>query len=271
MTNQNEIDENRKVFRKDTWFACSMLLIYAICLILFISGSVIWIGKNRKATYANATSTQAAIVTEQAYATATAVARVTEQAQYDFIDRFDTNKYLWRTQGEDNEYWTGSTKVTAGIYTWQVTEVKDIFISWADFPVTNYMRDFDVYVDTKFPDAAPGDVCSGLQFRVSTVGWDDGGYYFGLCNDSSVSVSYHTEVGGWERIATHTYQNFREYDWNRLEIVARGTHFSFFINGEMIYEMDDDRRESGGLALVIELNEKVPATIWFDNFGLQRR
>jgi hypothetical protein len=56
-----------------------------------------------------------------------------------------------------------------------------------------------------------------------------------------------------------------------MEINARGSHFIFFINGTKIYEMDDDRRNVGGLALVIELNEKTPARIVFDNFGLQYR
>jgi hypothetical protein len=34
--------------------------------------------------------------------------------------------------------------------------------------------------------------------------------------------------------------------------------------------MEDDRLEAGGLALVIELNEKAPAKVLFDNFGFQR-
>ncbi len=271
MTDQSEVDKSRNVHVKDVWFAWSMIAIYAICCVIFISGTFIWVREDRNIANANSTATQAALSTEQAYATATVVAHVTEQAQYEFIEKFDTNKHRWRAGREDNEYWTGTIKISGGIYTWQVTDVRSAFISWTDFPVANYVRDFDAYVDTKFPDAEPGIVCSAFLFRVSTVGWDDGGYYFGLCNDGFVSVSYHTEADGWERIGTRIYQNHKANDWNRLEVSARGSHFKFFINGEMIYEMDDDRRESGSLALAIELNEKAPVTIWFDNFGLQHR
>lgn len=35
--------------------------------------------------------------------------------------------------------------------------------------------------------------------------------------------------------------------------------------------MNDERQSVGGLALVIELNEKNPAEILFDNFGFQSR
>jgi len=264
-------EEKKGFFQNDKLLVCSMLTFYGLCIIGLIVGAFVWLGDRAETIKINATATEAAIATERANTTATAVAHVTEQAQYGLIERFDNNKHLWRARGEDSEYWSGSTKVSGGVYIWDVKDTKKTFISWADFPISNYMRDFDVYADTKILDANPGDACSGFQFRVSTSGWDDGGYYFALCNDASVRISYHTETDGWERIATRIYQDYSSYDWNRMEISARGTHFKFFINGKMVYEMDDERRESGGLALVIELNEKVPATIWFDNFGLQRR
>jgi hypothetical protein len=268
MAEQNKVDKTHDPHRKDQRILVIMLAIYTICCIIFVSGSFIWIREDRKAVSANATTTEAVAATQQANMTATAVAHATEQAQYDFIEKFDTNANLWRAKREDSEYWKGIIRVMNGTYIWDVEETKQTFVSWAKLPGYNYMEDFDAYVDTKILDVGPGDVCSGFQFRVAPSGWDNGGYYFALCNNSKVIVSYHTELDGWETIATRLHENYVD-DWNRLEINARGSHFSFFINGELVYEMDDTRRKGGGLALVIELNEKVPATIWFDNFGYQ--
>lgn len=267
---QSTAGEKKSFLQNDRMLVCSMLLFYGLCIVGLIAGTFIWLGQRSKTISANATSTAHAVATAQVNATATAVAHATEQAQYEFIDRFDTNKYFWWEGSEDNEYYSGNIDVTDGSYVWDIRETKKTFIHMADFQRNNYLKDFDVYVDTKILDANPGDACSGLQFRVSTRGWDDGGYYFGLCSDASVYVSYHTEKDGWETIAERSYIGYTN-GWNRMEIVARGTHFQFFINGQPIYEMDDDRREAGGMALAVELSEKVPATILFDNFGLQRR
>jgi hypothetical protein len=172
---------------------------------------------------------------------------MTAQANYELVDRFDSNKNFWRQGIENNEYWDGSTLVNGGVYLWKVEQTKKTFISWADFSKDDKIGDFDVYVDVKMLDAAPGDVCSGLIFRMSPQGWDQGGYYYALCTDSHAK------------------------EWNRLEISARGSHFIFRVNGKMFYEMDDDRQKIGGLALVVELNKKNPAQIVFDNFGFQSR
>ena len=271
VNNQNEADENKRIIRKDTWFACSMLVIYAICFILFAGGSYFWIRDNRKATYANATATQAAVVTQQANATATAVAHSTEQAQYNVIDKFDANDNRWLTGVSDNKYWKGSRYIADGTYTWNVETVKETFVSWANYSTTERLTDFDAYVDTKIINEQSGDLCSGFIFRKIKRGYDGNDYYyFALCNNSLAKISFHGKNEGWEQIATISSYSFPN-DWNRLEINARGAHFTFNINGIQFFEMSDDRLAFGGLALVVELGEKVPAQILFDNFGLQRR
>jgi hypothetical protein len=270
MNDLNKDSKKRGFLQNDKFLVCSMLSFYSICIAGLITAAFFWMNQKRETAFANATATRAAKVTEQAFATTTAIARTTEQAQYLYIDRFDNNKLNWREGEEDSKYWSGSTEIAKGVYKWNVEETKDTFMSWADYPLRSYQRDFDVYVDTKILTTHPGDACSGFLFRVAPTDLDDGGYYFSLCNDATASVSYHTEQDGWETIEGLFYPGYTD-DWNRLEIIARGTHCKFFINGELIYEMDDDRRVAGGLALAIELNEEVPATIWFDNFGFHPR
>jgi len=268
--NSQNTNENKKgFFQNDKLLVCSMFVFYGLCIIGLIAGAFVWLGQRNAAIAANATSTAQKVAMEKANATATAAAHTTEQAQYEFIESFDSNKRNWLAGADDDSYAKSDIKIADGVYVWDIQEVKKTFIYWADFPLHSYMQDFDVYVDTKIIDENPGDACSGFQFRVHGGGWDFGGYYFALCSNGVVTVSYHTEKDGWESITKQYYPIVRN-SWNRLEITARGSHFIFLINGQEIYEMDDDRREAGELTLVIELNEKVPATILFDNLGLEQ-
>jgi len=60
-------------------------------------------------------------------------------------------------------------------------------------------------------------------------------------------------------------------DWNRIEISAQSDDFIFSINNMLVYELTDDRQPTGALGVIIEIREKNPAKIWFDNFGFQNR
>lgn len=270
MTQQLTSQDQKSFLKNDRRLVCSMLVIYSLCIIGLIAATIWRLNSRRLTLSTNATSTAFAVETQQAQGTATAIAHATEQAQYELVDSFDTNENRWRTGFEYSKYWHGYTKIQDGVYLWDVRETKDTFISWADFSITEQIKDFDAYVDTKVVEAGFGDVCSGFLFRVSLDGWDEGGYYFALCNNSVLKISYHTEKDGWEHIASLPYYA-NSSDWNRLEINARGSHFDFLINGNWLYEMDDARQEAGSLALVIELNEKKPTKILFDNFGFQPR
>lgn len=268
MEQQRTTENKRGFFRNERSLVCSMFVVYGLCILTAIAATLWGLDRRSKRISANATSTAFAVATHHANVTATAIVRATEQAQYELIDRFDTNKNNWRGGIENNKYWYGSTTIKDGVYLWNVKQAKDTFVSWADFSTNDPIGDFDVYVDIKILDASPGNVCSGFIFRMSPDGWDKGGYYFALCSDSSAKISYHTKKDGWESIAALPYFSYSQ-EWNRLEISARGSHFNFLIDGNRVYEMDDDRQAVGSLALVIELNEKTPAKILFDNFGFQ--
>ena len=270
MTQQPTTENQNSFFQNDRKLVCSMLVLYSLCIVGLIAATFWGLNRRRLTLSTNATSTAFAAATQQAKFTATVSAHLTEQAGYEFVDRFNNNENDWRRGQENSKYWYGSTIIKDGVYIWSVKETKDGFTAWSDFSVEDRIGDFDVYVDTKVAEGAPGDVCSGILFRISPVSSSKSYYYFSLCNNSVVKVSYHTKVDGWERITTLPYYRHSK-DWNRLEINARGSHFAFLVNHEQVYEMDDTRQSVGGLALVIELNKTNPAEILFDNFGFQSR
>ena len=268
----NNMTENKKGFlQNDRRLVCSMFVFYGICIIGLIAATFWRLNNIRETTAANATATAVINATQHANATSTAVARVTEQAQYEIIDRFEVESDRWFVGSNNNEYWRGDVGIKDGTYIWNVDEVKKTFVWWGDFYLGEHIKDFDVYVDTKFVDGTFGDVCSGLIFRKSPDGWNDGGYTFSICNDSHFEIDYHGK-DGWESIVSWlSSDSIRPEDWNRIEVSARGNNFTFTINDIFVFETIDDRQKEGGLAVFIELNKKNPAIIWFDNFGYQSR
>jgi hypothetical protein len=271
MTQQPTTKNQKSFLQDDRKLVCSLLVAYSLCICGAIA-AVFW-GLNRRqlTLAANATSTADAVATQQANATATLVARGTEQAQFKVVDDFNDNNRNWLTETVRDEFMDGSLRIYNGAYVWDIQKLKQPFIYWANLRGVYGAEDFDVYVDSKITPAESGEVCSGFVFRTASSDWEEGGYTFSVCNNSYFDVSYY-EKGEWTAISDLIYStsSLRE-DWNRLEIIARGNHFTFLINNEEVYEMTDDRLQRGGLALLIEVSEVDSATIWFDNFGFQAR
>jgi hypothetical protein len=271
MTQQPATEKEKSFFRNDRKLVCSMLVVYGFCILGLIAVAFWGLSRRQLTLSANATSTALAAATQQANGTATAVVHRKELETYEFIDHFDTNVNKWMLGSQDNEYWIGKTIIKAGVYLWDVAEVKQGFIQWANCSEDKTFEDFDIYVDSKILESKSNQVCSGLIFRRSSKGWDHGGYAFNVCNSAFFNVAYHGE-DGWQQISDWQYHPaIQATDWNRLEVNARGDQFTFTINNIVVFEITDNRQKDGEIALFVELHDENPAKILFDNFGYQRR
>lgn len=268
MEQQIPIEEKKSFLRDDRKLVCSMFLIYGLCICGLVGAAI----QGVRTASAHATSTAVVVATEQAKVTATAIARRVEQAKYLYTDRFDNNRKDWYVGSEDDEYWVGHIAIQDGVYVWSAKEVKQGFVYWSEFPVSKSFHDFDVYVDTKVAQGASGYLCGGMIFRETydEDSEENNYYYYSLCNDSTANISYHSGKDDWESIVSVPY-HFSSKEWKRLEISARGSHFIFSIDGNVVYEMDDDRQKTGWVALVIDIGDHGSGSILFDNFGYQPR
>jgi hypothetical protein len=265
------VDERNSFLRNDRLLTCSMLVVYGLCILGLVAGTIWGLDRRSKKISADATSTAFAYATQQAKATATAAARSTAQAQYSFIEPFDNNSRGWFVKTVNDDLIAGSIAIDGGLYVWNIGEVKQPFTYWVDFPLGNSFKDFDTYVDFKIIDTAPEGVCAGFLFRMASSDWEQGTYTFCVCHNSRFYVSYYKQ-GKWEMISDWEHSDsIRKLNWNRIEINARDDHFVFIINNEIVDEITDDRQPQGALALFIAANENKPATIQFDNFGFQSR
>ena len=270
MTEQNEAEKTSNPRRKDLRILIVMLAVYMLCCVIFVAGSFLWVRADKNAANANATATGAAAATQQAYATSTVIAHVTEQAEYEIVDRFDDNSGRWYTGTESGDYGDFSAYIINGTYTWNISNAKG-YTQGSDYFKGNNFKDFDAYMDVKFGENAEGSTCSGLVFRKSTMGWEDGAYLFSICNDSHYEVYYY-QLGEWDEITTSWVRDvIAPADWNRIEVHAAGDHFTFYINNVMVFEMTDSRRQTGRLGIYIEVEDATSALLWIDNFAIQRR
>lgn len=231
--------------------------------------------KIKRDTEAQAKSTAQASATAQALhaqSTATALAKNAELMNYKYYDPFLNNQAAWRAQEEDNQYWRGNVAIEVGTYNWQVTEVLEPFVGWSDFYTEETLTDFDAAVLARRQQGEPAEYCYGLLFRKSPEGFDAGSYIFTVCENGYFAIYYYDESAPWEEIQgwTETSLLYQE-DWNLLEISARGSDFTLSINHQQVAAYNDDRLSEGLVAILIDVYEKNPGSIQFDNFALQPR
>ncbi|HXD11419.1 MAG TPA: family 16 glycoside hydrolase [Anaerolineales bacterium] len=267
----NATTEKKGFLQNDRLLVFSLLSFYGLC-ILGCVGAVFW-GLNRanQTISANATSTASVNATEQALGTATALVHTADQDLYEFIERFDQVSARWFVGVYDKRYSDARIAIRDGVYIWDIANSKDYTLA-TDFYKGNKLKDFDVYLDSKFVKSSKaGKVCSGFDFRRPSQAWTNGAYIFTICNDSHYEIQFY-DASGWQVITYSDYENLIHLsEWNRIEISARGEHFEFFINNSTVFEMTDDRLEAGSLGIFIDLDKDNSAEIWFDNFGYQSR
>lgn len=271
MNQEPAAQEKQKVLKKDCLFAGSLFMVLGVFVCGLIAAPFWEYDQTQKIISTNVKATTFAVATQRANSTATAVAHATEQLEYSVIDTFDNNIRGWRTENINDEYQVASIAISTGIYEWDIQQVKLPFSYSAVFPGRRSIEDFDAYVDFKISGGSPDSVCSGFVFRMASPDWEQGAYTLAVCN-GSYFYTYHYQQGEWDAVSDLTYTDaFHKNDWNRLEISARGDHFTFTLNHETIFETRDDRQPIGSLGLLLEVREGGPMTIWFDNFGFQPR
>ncbi|WP_117215190.1 serine/threonine-protein kinase [Allorhizocola rhizosphaerae] len=109
--------------------------------------------------------------------------------------------------------------------------------------------DFDVSVDVK----TTGNSCAAIWFRYQADGSDgpgiqqpDGGYALQICGELAVFVTHETAYRSLREMKLRTSVAERG---SRIRIVARGTEFTFYQDGEQLAIHDDNTFHIGRVAL----------------------
>jgi len=221
--------------------------------------------------YAQATAHAEATATAYAQATATAEARLYAPLQEVSVwssvifDDFSVEGNGWHTGDYSDALVVGGNRsISDGVYRWQA-EAGDDFVWWS-VPDTDSISDCYVAADARLVSGVP-DAQYGLIFRRV----DSKNYYLFLVRDDGYFELVGVFEGKWTFLIEWTkVVAIRSGEVNRLEIVAKGDKFAFYINGEHVGEYSDSQLASGKPAVVVGLTEAGDTLIVeFDNFELR--
>lgn len=173
------------------------------------------------------------------------------------FDSFTSNDNNWLIGNHASEYFAKFNRAIAdGRYRWEAELGKpnSISRSW----LTGYqVSDFHLIVNAKHIMGSKAGSAWGMIFGVQ----DNQNHYSFLMTDSQSFLVSVQKEGQWTNLVDWTKTDtIIPNGVNQLEVLARGKHFTFTINGQVVSEVDDDHFSQGLVGLAIEgftLGEKI--------------
>jgi hypothetical protein len=165
------------------------------------------------------------------------------------FDSFTSNDNNWLVGTQPSEYFDPLNRVIAdGRYRWEaeLSRPSSISPAWLmGYPVS----DFHLIVNCKHIRGSKTGSGWGVIFRIQD---NQSHYSFRMTDSQSFAVSVQKE-GQWSNLVDWTRTDtIKPNGVNQLEVLARGTHFTFTINGQVVGEVDDDHLSQGLVGLAIE-------------------
>jgi DNA-directed RNA polymerase subunit RPC12/RpoP len=172
-------------------------------------------------------------------------------------DSFASNDNNWLVGTQPNEYFDPLNRTIADRrYRWEaeLSRPSSISPAWLmDYQVS----DFHLIVNCKHISGSKAGSGWGVIFRVQD---NQNHYSFRMTDSQSFAVSVQKE-GQWSNLVDwRRTEAIKPNGVNQLEVLARGSHFTFTINGQVVSEVDDDHFSEGLVGLAIEgytLGEKI--------------
>lgn len=204
---------------------------------------------------------------QQATVTAGAIQTIAANAantwRVSLKESFNNNNRQWVMDTADDEYAKTEYSIKDGIYRWDINSHKGM-MSWVranSKPYSNFSMSADIQ-QMEGPESAD----YGLVFREDPK---QNFYYFGVNKQGQYFVLVFNNE--WITLKDWTNTDLIQFDKpNKLTVIAQGTHFLFFINGQFLTELTDDKISSGTLALAVELADADQhAVIQFDNVEIR--
>jgi serine/threonine-protein kinase len=180
------------------------------------------------------------------------------------LDSFDDNGNRWPAGKATGELADATRDIADGKYTWTVEAKNDV--TWRiNDGKSKSLTDFYAAVDGRR-------VSGNSQNRYALAFRDDGdNYYLFTTGDAGQFAVFLWYNGNWETLIDWTNTAaIRPGEANRLAVLAQGSHFEFFINGETVGEADDDRLRQGLVGIAAEVVTGGETGVFeYDNFELR--
>jgi hypothetical protein len=179
-------------------------------------------------------------------------------------ETFDDNSNEWFVGKSNDKYVNSIVAITDGQYLVDVTALQGVF--WWLSPTMKNLTDFYATVEVNNL-TGPATADYGLAFRISS----GNKYSFGIAAADQVYGFAMSNNGEWTTIIKWTSSSLINASGsNQIGVLAEGASFSFFINGELVDQVDDATLKMGKVGIQLELADAGDkAQIAFDNFAVQ--
>jgi len=166
------------------------------------------------------------------------------------FDNFVSNDNNWRAgnQPADEYFYNMNQTVTDGRYRWdgKLKRPFTISTSWLN---AYTVSDFHLIANAKHIRGSKAGSSWGLIFRIQD---NHNFYWFRIMDNQFVGVSVVKNSEWIELIEWARTETVKPNGVNQLEVIARGTHFDFLVNGQAVGEVDDERFSQGLAGVAIE-------------------
>jgi hypothetical protein len=201
----------------------------------------------------------------QLTATADAASSSAEQAaawRVVLADDFSQNTHNWPLDDSSEAFGPAHARLTNGKYIWTIETRKDVLYS-ENPPQLPLVDDFYLTAQARQLDG-PRQHDYGVVFRLN-----EGSYYaFRILDDRSFVVDLYRN--GLTNLIPATRSDAIHADQpNKLTVVGRDSHFTFFINDKYVGELDDSRLPRGTAGIAFGLAANETGAFEFDNFQLR--
>jgi len=180
--------------------------------------------------------------------------------EYTFSDDAYGN---WRNK-EDNEWWLANSDLANGKFILNVEKTRKGMLNRYSYALID-SDNFYLSVDARRLSGPQNQACYGIWFN-----GDEASYYtIKVCEDQTFSV-YMLYNGTWhtikDRFASKVIHNNQ---MNQVAILAKGDHFTLYINDEIVGEFTEQQLLKGNAGFFVELDQGINASYEFDNLILR--
>lgn len=209
------------------------------------------------------------LATAQAGATATALELLTHPpADWTgvFVDDFETAGSGWDLMGYSSDpLGAGDFSITGGKYKWQV-EANQPFYWWSDAPAAG-SGDFYVSVEADQLSGSHENIAYGLAYRYTD--FDNLSLFLIRENGTFQIGKFAKNVWRDLHYLSRTDAVFADKP-NKIAVMARGNHFWFLINDQVVADLDEPDPPRGAFAIAVSFDQgSETANLVFDNFTLR--
>lgn len=180
-------------------------------------------------------------------------------------DQFALNSNGWTAGSREEKYGDGAFFLENQRYRVRVEANSDEGLAWwvnSNF----YHQTEDLYLSVKcrLVGGDPASSACGLAYRIN-----DGSYYYFVISEDLFMAVVLVHPDEWSYLVAWEHTDLVQPDQlNQLAVLAEGEHYSFFINGEIVSELDDNQLSRGETGVIVNIWGKNKAEFEFDDFRL---